>query len=107
MSTLAPTSPLRGRAVELRTLVDALGRAAGGRPAVVIVEGEAGIGQSRLLADSLGYSRSSPDPRRAAIAALICLHLIVGVALILGFTRLMPRPYRGAGQAADHPRYHA
>jgi hypothetical protein len=27
--------------------------------------------------------------------------------LILGFTRLMPRPYRGAGRAADHPQYHA
>jgi Family of unknown function (DUF6069) len=39
--------------------------------------------------------------------ALICLHVIAGVALILGFTRLMPRPYRGAGRAADHPRYHA
>jgi predicted ATPase len=105
MATLAPTSPLRGRAVELRTLVDALGRAAGGRPAVVIVEGEAGIGKSRLLAealeaararglqvvagrgqdlernrpfgllaDSLGCSRSSPDPRRAAIAALLATH---------------------------------
>jgi DNA-binding CsgD family transcriptional regulator len=102
MATLAPTSPLRGRAVELRTLVDALGRAAGGRPAIVVVEGEAGIGKSRLLAealeaardrglevvagrgqdlernrpfgllaDSLGCSRSSPDPRRAAIAALL------------------------------------
>jgi predicted ATPase len=105
MATLAPTSPLRGRAVELRTLIDALGRAAGGRPAVVIVEGEAGIGKSRLLAealeaagarglqvvagrgqdlernrpfgllaDSLGCSRSSPDPRRAAIAALLATH---------------------------------
>jgi DNA-binding CsgD family transcriptional regulator len=105
MATLAPTSPLRGRAVELRTLVDALGRAAGGRPAIVVVEGEAGIGKSRLLAealeaarerglevvagrgqdlernrpfgllaDSLGCSRSSRDPRRAAIAALLATH---------------------------------
>jgi cytochrome bd-type quinol oxidase subunit 2 len=32
---------------------------------------------------------------------------ITGVVLILGFTRLMPRPYRGAGQASDHPQYHA
>ncbi len=32
---------------------------------------------------------------------------ITGVVLILGFTRLMPRPYRGAGRAADHPQYHA
>jgi DNA-binding CsgD family transcriptional regulator/tetratricopeptide (TPR) repeat protein len=105
MATLAPTSPLRGRTVELRTLADALGRAAGGRPAIVVVEGEAGIGKSRLLAEALeaarsrglevvagrgqdlernrpfglladgfGCTRSSPDPRRAAIAALLATH---------------------------------
>jgi len=105
MATLAPTSRLRGRTVELRTLVDALGRAAGGRPAIVVVEGEAGIGKSRLLAEALeaarsrglqvvagrgqdlernrpfglladgfGCSRSSPDPRRDAIAALLATH---------------------------------
>jgi predicted ATPase len=105
MATLAPTAPLRGRTVELRTLVDALGRAAGGRPAIVVVEGEAGIGKSRLLAEALeaarshglevvagrgqdlernrpfglladgfGCSRSSPDRRRAAIAALLATH---------------------------------
>src|SRR5215218_10388204 len=105
MATLAPGSRLRGRTVELRTLADALGRAAGGRPAIVVVEGEAGIGKSRLLAEALeaarsrglevvagrgqdlernrpfglladafGCSRSSPDPRRAAIAALLATH---------------------------------
>ena len=105
MATLAPSSRLRGRTVELRTLADALGRAAGGRPAIVVVEGEAGIGKSRLLAEALeaprsrglevvagrgqdlernrpfglladafGCSRSSPDPRRAAIAALLATH---------------------------------
>src|SRR5215216_1438500 len=105
MATLAPGSRLRGRTVELRTLADALGRAAGGRPAIVVVEGEAGIGKSRLLAEALedarsqglevvagrgqdlernrpfglpadgfGCTRSSPDPRRAAIAALLATH---------------------------------
>jgi predicted ATP-dependent serine protease len=53
MATLAPTARLRGRTVELRTLADALGRAAGGRPAIVVIEGEAGIGKSRLLAEAL------------------------------------------------------
>jgi predicted ATPase len=105
MATLAPSSRLRGRTVKLRTLAEALGRAAGGRPAIVVVEGEAGIGKSRLLAEALeaarsrglevvagrgwdlernrpfglladafGCSRSSPDPRRAAIAALLATH---------------------------------
>ena len=58
MATLAPSSRLRGRTVELRTLADALGRAAGGRPAIVVVEGEAGIGKSRLLAEALEAARS-------------------------------------------------
>jgi hypothetical protein len=58
MATLAPTSGLRGRTVELRTLVDALDRAAGGRPAIVVVEGEAGIGKSRLLAEALEAART-------------------------------------------------
>lgn len=38
--------------------------------------------------------------------ALICLHVIVGVVLIMDFTRFVPRPYRGVGQAVDHPQYH-
>ncbi|HKE81704.1 MAG TPA: AAA family ATPase [Solirubrobacteraceae bacterium] len=42
---------LAGRARELGELVDALGRCAGGTPAVVVVGGEAGIGKSRLLAE--------------------------------------------------------
>jgi hypothetical protein len=36
--------------------------------------------------------------------ALICLHVVVGVVLILGFMRFVP-PYRGAGQAVHHPQY--
>jgi hypothetical protein len=37
--------------------------------------------------------------------ALICLHLIVGAVLIMGFTRFVPPPYRGVGQEVDHPQY--
>jgi hypothetical protein len=111
MATLAPTVRLRGRAVELRTLADALGRAAGGRSAFVVIEGEAGIGKSRLLAEAMeaararglqvvagrgqdlernrpfgllagafGCSRSSPDPRKAAIAALLATHGATGAS---------------------------
>jgi hypothetical protein len=37
--------------------------------------------------------------------ALICLHVIVGVVLIAGFTLFVPRPYQRAGRAVDQPRY--
>jgi DNA-binding CsgD family transcriptional regulator len=91
-----------GRDAEIATLVEALDRAASGRLTVVLIEGEAGIGKSRLLdealasaydrgmqvtagraeelqrtrpfsvvTDAFGCARSSPDPRRAAIARLL------------------------------------
>ena len=102
MGTLAPVPGIRGRAAEIAVLGDAVDRAVSGRPAVVLIEGEAGIGKTRLLAGVLedargrgmqvaagraeelertrpfglvaaafGCVRSSPDPRRAAIAALL------------------------------------
>jgi predicted ATPase len=106
MATTAPAPRLRGREDELRALGDAFDRAAAGHLTTVIVEGEAGIGKTRLLADALddarargfevvagrarelertrpfslladsfGCVRSSPDPRRAAIAALLATQL--------------------------------
>jgi DNA-binding CsgD family transcriptional regulator len=102
MGTLAPVPGIRGRAAEIAVLGDAVDRVVSGRPAVVLIEGEAGIGKTRLLAGVLedargrgmqvaagraeelertrpfglvaaafGCARSSPDPRRAAIAALL------------------------------------
>ncbi len=102
MGTLAPVPGIRGRAAEIAVLRDAVDRVLSGRPAVVLIEGEAGIGKTRLLAGVLedargrsmqvaagraeelertrpfglvaaafGCVRSSPDPRRAAIAALL------------------------------------
>lgn len=44
---------LRGRDMELAALGDALDRAASGHLAIVAVEGEAGIGKTRLLAEAL------------------------------------------------------
>ena len=94
MGTLAPMPPLRGRQAEVAALDEALGRVASGRPAIVLIQGEAGIGKTRLLeearrrgmqvaagragelertrpfglvADAFGCARSAPDPRRAAI----------------------------------------
>ncbi len=102
MGTLAPVPGIRGRAAEIAVLGDAVDRVVSGWPAVVLIEGEAGIGKTRLLAGVLedargrgmqvaaaraeelertrpfglvaaafGCVRSSPDPRRAAIAALL------------------------------------
>jgi AAA ATPase domain len=53
MATLAPSPRVRGREVELAALGATLDRAASGRLAVVIVDGEAGIGKTRLLAQAL------------------------------------------------------
>jgi AAA ATPase domain len=101
-STLTQVSAIRGREAEIAVLGDALERAQSGRRAVVLIEGEAGIGKTRLLDVALedarrrgiqvaagraeelegmrpfglmtgvfGCTRSSPDPRRAAIAELL------------------------------------
>lgn len=45
--------PLFGRSVEAKSLADALGHAASGRPANVLLKGEAGIGRARLLQHAL------------------------------------------------------
>jgi hypothetical protein len=102
MGALAPVPRICGRETEIGVLGEALDRVAAGGPAVVLVEGEAGIGKTRLLAQvlqdaagrgmqvaagraeelertrpfgllaaALGCARSSPDPRRAAIAGLL------------------------------------
>ncbi|MBB2746991.1 UNVERIFIED_ORG: DNA-binding CsgD family transcriptional regulator [Microbispora rosea subsp. rosea] len=47
--SIVPPPPLVGRATELRTLIDAVTRP----PAVVLVEGEAGIGKTRLVRAAL------------------------------------------------------
>ena len=49
----APTPRLRGRETETGVLREALDRVAGGGLAIVLVEGEAGIGKTRLLEQAL------------------------------------------------------
>ena len=102
MGAVAPVRRICGREAEIRALGEALDRVAASGPAIVLVEGEAGIGKTRLLAEALqdarsrgmqvaagraeelertrpfgvlaaafGCARSSPDPRRAAIAGLL------------------------------------
>src|SRR5215472_9357914 len=57
MVTLAPVPQIRGREVEIEALGKALGRVAAGGPAIVLIEGEAGIGKTRLLAEALEDAR--------------------------------------------------
>ncbi|MDF2740591.1 MAG: hypothetical protein K0S88_1959, partial [Actinomycetia bacterium] len=45
---------LVGRAAEVARLNAALERAAAGRPAILVVAGEAGVGKTRLVAGLLG-----------------------------------------------------
>ena len=53
MSAVAPVPRICGREAEIQALGAALGRVAAGRPEIVLVEGEAGIGKTRLLAHAL------------------------------------------------------
>src|SRR4030095_14152502 len=102
MGMSAPASRTLGRESETRALAEALDRVASGASAIVLIEGEAGIGKTRLLQDALGDARArgmqviagraeqlertrpfglvaaafgcsstSPDPRRAAISAVL------------------------------------
>ena len=57
MGTLAPVPGLRGREAETAVLGEALDRVASGRRAVVLIEGEAGIGKTRLLDAALEDAR--------------------------------------------------
>ena len=57
MGTLAPVPRIFGREAEMQALGQALDRVASGGPAIVLVEGEAGIGKTRLLAQVLEDAR--------------------------------------------------
>ena len=57
MSTAASALRIRGRASEIAVLGKALDQAVSGRPAIVLIEGEAGIGKTRLLAEVLSDAR--------------------------------------------------
>jgi hypothetical protein len=59
MGTPAPPPPPRlvGREAEIRVLAEALDRVASGLPSIVPIEGEAGIGKSRVLEEALQDAR--------------------------------------------------
>ena len=51
MTQRVSSSVFAGRSSELGELTEAMARAAGGAPGVVLLGGEAGIGKSRLLSE--------------------------------------------------------
>jgi len=57
MGAVAPVPRICGREDEIQALGRALDRVASGGPAIVLVEGEAGIGKTRLLAQVLQEAR--------------------------------------------------
>src|SRR6516225_12458305 len=58
MGTLAPAPRIYGRVAEAQVLSEVLDSAAAGRLAVALIEGEAGIGKTRLLEDVLENARA-------------------------------------------------
>src|SRR5215813_12666484 len=88
---------IRGRAVETAIVDDAIDRAGAGRPAVVLIDGEAGIGKTRLLQDALEKARCRGLRVAAARAAELEQARPFGlVAGMFGCTRSAPDPRRAA-----------
>src|SRR5947199_2693178 len=94
---LAAVPSIRGRAAETVVLDDAIDRAASGRLAVVLIDGEAGIGKTRLLQDALEAARGRGLQVAAGRAAELEQVRPFGlVAAMFGCTRSAPDPRRAA-----------
>jgi len=109
MGTPEPAPGLRGRETESAVLDGALDRVAAGREAVVLVDGEAGIGKTRLLGDALDRARGRGMRVEAGRAGELERARPFGlVADVFGCARSSPDPRRAAigellatGDAAD------
>jgi DNA-binding CsgD family transcriptional regulator len=97
MGTVARPPGIRGRAAEIAVLGEALDRAASGRLAVVLVEGEAGIGKTRLLDEALQGARGRGMQVAAGQAGELEQARPFGlVAATFGCVRSSPDPRRAA-----------
>ena len=87
------TTPLVGRAAELATVLSAVDRAAAGESSVIVLDGDAGVGKTRLLAELLD------ETARRGVLSLIghCVDLGDAPPPYLPFTEAFGR------LAADHP----
>ena len=111
MGAVAPVLRICGREAEIQALGEALGRVAAGGPAIVLVEGEAGIGKTRLLAQALEDARGRGMQVAAGRAEELERTRPFGVlAAAFGCTRSAPDPRRAAiagaagrrGAGSDH-----
>ncbi len=97
MNMLAPMPRLRGRQAEAAALGEAVDQAASGRPAILLIQGEAGIGKTRLLAGLLADARDRGMQVAAGRAEELERSLPFGlVASAFGCTRSAPDPRRAA-----------
>jgi DNA-binding CsgD family transcriptional regulator len=96
-STLTQVSAIRGREAEIAVLRDALDLAESGRRAVVLIEGEAGIGKTRLLdtvlEDARGCGMQVAAGRAEELEGMRPFGLMTGV---FGCTRSATDPRRAA-----------
>jgi DNA-binding CsgD family transcriptional regulator len=96
-STLTQVSAIRGREAEIAALRDALDLAESGRRAVVLLEGEAGIGKTRLLnaalEDARGRGMQVAAGRAEELEGMRPFGLMTGV---FGCTRSATDPRRAA-----------
>jgi len=90
--TIGPKAPLVGRAAQMQTLREALGRARAGRPQLLVVVGEPGVGKSRLLSDLA-------EGVDEAVQVLVshCLQLSGSVLPLAPIQGLVHRAYRRLG----------
>ncbi|HEX5294696.1 MAG TPA: AAA family ATPase, partial [Streptosporangiaceae bacterium] len=94
---LAPVPVIRGREAETAILDDAIDRAVAGRLAVVLIDGEAGIGKTRLLQDALEKAGCRGLRVAAGRAAELEQARPFGlVAGMFGCSRSAPDPRRAA-----------
>jgi len=97
MGAVAPVPRIYGREAEIRALGEALDRVAAGGPAIVLVEGEAGIGKTRLLAQVLQDARGRGMQVAAGQAEELERTRPFGLlAAAFGCARSAPDPRRAA-----------
>jgi DNA-binding CsgD family transcriptional regulator len=97
MGTPLSAPGLRGRETESTALDGALDRVASGRAAIVLVDGEAGIGKTRLLEDALSRARDRGMRVEAGRAGELERTRPFGLmADVFGCARSSPDPRRAA-----------